>query len=147
MSLRGNDLDNAIEKELISMVAEGFDRSPITPKNVHTRLISKGIIAGKLSTLSTSTRKELINTYKRKQIEDVGGTYAVSLHKGSTQSKAAIISKNAELTDQVKLAQEQLAQNTKVMIDIVKSLKNSGTVANIERHLSPYLIRELNTDK
>lgn len=143
MALRGKELNTAIEAELILMVQEGYDRSPITPKNLHTRLLNNNIISGKLSTLSTADRKELIETYRNKQISEVGGTFAKSLYKGSTQSKASIISKNAQLTDQVKEAQEQLALNTKVLISIVTALKNSGTVANIERCLSPYLIREL----
>ncbi|ABZ76749.1 conserved hypothetical protein [Shewanella halifaxensis HAW-EB4] len=144
--LRGKALDTEIERELITMVAEGYDRSPITPTDVHRRLVNKGIVQGKLSTLSTSTRKELIEVYRNKQFDDVGGAYASSLRKGSTQSKAAIISKNAQLTEQVKQAQEQLAMNTKVLLSIVTSLKNSGTVANVERCLSPYLIRELKED-
>lgn len=147
MALRGKDLDKAIEKELILMVAEGYERSPITPINVYKRLINKSIIAGKVSTLSTNARKELIQMYSKKQFDEVGGTLASSLYKGSTKSKADIIAKNAQLTDQVKEAREQLALNTKVLLSIVKSLKNSGTVSNVERCLSPYLIRELKEDE
>lgn len=147
MEIRGKDLDKAVENELMLMVAEGYERSPIEPINVYNRLINKSIIAGKVSTLSTDTRKDLIQIYRKKQFDEVGGTLAASLHKGSTKSKADIIEKNAQLTDRVKEAKEQLALNTKVLLSIVKSLKNSGTVSNVERCLSPYLIRELKEDE
>ncbi|MUL16275.1 hypothetical protein [Aliivibrio fischeri] len=144
MTLRGKELDITIEKELILMVAEGYDHAPISNKSLYERLKSKGIINGKISTLTS--RKELITTYINKQMSEVGGTYGKSLSVGSKQSKASIIRRNAELTRQVMEAKEQVAINQSVLIQIVKTIKQSGSVSNIERLLSPTLIRELNKD-
>ena len=58
--MRGKELDTQIEHELQLMLIEGFDKSPISAKNLHARLKSKGIINGGLSTLSNIERRRLI---------------------------------------------------------------------------------------
>ncbi|PHM21965.1 hypothetical protein [Xenorhabdus budapestensis] len=47
--MRGKELDQFIEHELQLMLAERFDRSPISSKALHTRLKAKGIVKGGLS--------------------------------------------------------------------------------------------------
>lgn len=49
--MRGKELDTRIEHELQLMLVEGFDKSPISAKALHTRLKEKGILNGGLSTL------------------------------------------------------------------------------------------------
>ncbi len=44
--------------ELLAMEREGLEKSPIQPSTLHARLKAKGIINGKLNTLSTPVRKE-----------------------------------------------------------------------------------------
>lgn len=58
--MRGKELDTLIEHELQLMLIEGFDKSPISAKALHTRLKGKGILNGGLSTLSSLERKRLM---------------------------------------------------------------------------------------
>ncbi|HHO3306545.1 TPA: hypothetical protein ACRUOP_000659 [Escherichia coli] len=66
--MRGKELDTLIEHELQLMLAEGFDKSPISAKALHIRLKAKGIVNGGLSTLSSLERKRLIAAYVDQQI-------------------------------------------------------------------------------
>ncbi|EOR07613.1 hypothetical protein F896_01986 [Acinetobacter genomosp. 15BJ] len=66
--LRGKQLDEVIEQELQMMLVEGFEKSPISHKALHSRLRAKGYISGGLSTLSSAERKKLISLYISEQI-------------------------------------------------------------------------------
>lgn len=66
--MRGKELDTLIEHELQLMLAEGFDKSPISAKALHIRLKAKGIVNGGLSTLSSLERKRLIAAYVDQQL-------------------------------------------------------------------------------
>jgi hypothetical protein len=66
--LRGKQLDEVIEQELQMMLVEGFEKSPISHKALHSRLTAKGYISGGLSTLSSAERKKLISLYVSEQI-------------------------------------------------------------------------------
>lgn len=59
--IRGNELDKVIEDELQLMLMDGYEKSPISNKSLHERLIAKKYISGGLSTLSNPQRKSLIN--------------------------------------------------------------------------------------
>lgn len=48
--LSRKELDTLIEHELQLMLAEGFDKSPISAKALHIRLKAKGIVNGGLTT-------------------------------------------------------------------------------------------------
>ncbi len=47
--IRGKQLDEVIEQELQMMLVEGFEKSPISHKALHSRLNTKGFISGGLS--------------------------------------------------------------------------------------------------
>lgn len=66
--LRGKQLDEVIEQELQMILLEGFEKSPISHKALHSRLTAKGYISGGLSTLSSAERRELISMYISEQI-------------------------------------------------------------------------------
>lgn len=69
--LRGNELDKVIEDELQLMLVDGYEKSPISNKSLHERLVAKKYISGGLSTLSNSKRKNLINRYICAQISSL----------------------------------------------------------------------------
>lgn len=139
--LSGEELDNAIEAELRAMVREGYNTSPITNKSLHLRLKEKGIVSGAISTLTS--RKNIIEHYKKMQLDEVGGAFGDSARSGATKSRAELIKANAKLRVQVEEAQVMVAQNTMVLIEVIQAVKANGLHRNIERFLSPFLIREL----
>ncbi|MBW8185510.1 hypothetical protein [Shewanella nanhaiensis] len=141
MRLAGEALNDVIEKELREMVREGYSLSPITNKSLFDRLKKKGIISGSISTLTS--RKEIIETYKKMQLHEVGGTFGKSARSGATQSRLELIKTNAKLREQVDEARKQVADNTESLINIIQQIKMTGIQKNIERVISPYLIREL----
>ncbi len=141
MVLRGKKLDEAICEECEMMIREGFNRAPISNKTVYDRLLEKGVIAGKLSTLST--RKEMIAEFAKRQQETVGGNYGKSLKDNNNKSKSDLIKRNAELRDEIEHTKAQLRENTDALINIVRTIQSENLAQNIERALSPYLIREL----
>ena len=139
--LSGEELDAAIETELRAMVREGYNLSPITNKTLHSRLKEKGIISGAISTLTN--RKTIIKQYKKIQLNEVGGTFGASARSGATKSRAELIKANAVLRTQVEEAKNMVSQNTAVLLDVIQAIKANGLHKNIERFLSPFLIREL----
>ncbi|MGN5130073.1 hypothetical protein ACTG13_10555 [Aeromonas hydrophila] len=139
--LSGEALNEAIESELRAMVREGYQLSPISNKSLHIRLKEKGIITGAVSTLTS--RRDIIEHYKKMQLDEIGGTFGKSIRSGSTKSRAELIKSNASLRRQVEEAKSMVVQNTSVLIDIVHAVKAAGLHKNIERFLSPFLIREL----
>ena len=141
MALRGKKLDEAIRQECEMMIREGFKHSPISNKTVYERLLKSGVIAGKLSTLST--RKEMIAEFAKQQQEAVGGSYGKSLKDNNNKSRSDLIKRNAELRDEIEHTKAQLRENTDALINIVKIIESENLAQNIERALSPYLIREL----
>ncbi|WCE31121.1 hypothetical protein [Vibrio sp. SCSIO 43137] len=138
------EMDKKIEAELILMLTEGYDSAPITHKLLFERLKAKNVISSK-GTLTTRT--PIIELYKEKQIATVKGAFGESLAKGKNQTRAELIRRNAILTQEAKEAKEQLIINTTVLLSIVKNIKTQSIACNIERLLSPHLIRELNNNK
>lgn len=139
MPLRGSALDNYIERELVVMLAEGIENSPISPKALHKRLFNKGIIKGRLSTLSS--RKKLIAEYRTKQIERAGL---------SAQAKRALIKgRNKEYykdrykskCEKVDELESELSRNTAFLVDLLMELESKSTVP-IEHLLSPHLVKK-----
>lgn len=141
IKLSGEDLNEAIESELRAMVREGYSISPITNKSLHLRLKDKGIVSGSISTLTK--RKDIIEHYKQIQLNEVGGAFGESARSGATKSRAELIKANASLRLQVEEAERMVMQNTAVLIDVIQAVKSNGLHKNIERFLSPFLIREL----
>lgn len=77
------------------------------------------------------------------QLDEIGGTFGDSARSGATKSRAELIKTNATLRIQVEEAKDMVGQNTAVLLDVVQAIKTSGLHRNIERFLSPFLIREL----
>ncbi|WP_282177343.1 hypothetical protein [Vibrio nereis] len=138
--MKGAELTREIEKELIRMIDEGYQNSPISQASLAKRLIYKKVISGK-STLTS--RKDLIEQYAQKQIDALSGEFKKSAKQGSNQSRADLIRANAALRKEKAEAQKQVEQNTVVLINIIKYIRLKTKAQNIERVLSPHLIREL----
>jgi len=140
--MRGNDLDILIENELQMMIVEGFDRSPISPKALHARLKSKGVINGGLSTLSTITRKQLIMAYTANQLNSLNLKNKEKQQYVNRKTRDALIARNKQFQEELDELREQLSQNTRSVIEIVKAVK-MNTVIPVESLLAVHIIREL----
>ncbi len=142
--LRGKDLDARIELELLSMLDEGYEHSPITQSNLAKRLIAKNIISYK-STLTK--RKELIDKFTKEQQDTVVGSLSHTLKSTRSKSRKELEKANARLNDQVKESRKMIQQNTQCIISMMKTIRMQTKARNIERCLSPYLIRELHNSE
>lgn len=138
--LKGKALDTRIEHELIEMLNEGYERSPITQANLYRRLKDKELISSKATLTS---RKDLIETFAKEQIDSLQGTFGSSVKTSRSMSRKELETANANLTDQVKESRRMVQQNTTSILSMIKVIRAQTTVKNIERCLSPYLIREL----
>lgn len=141
-----NKLDLLVEDELLLMLAEGYEHSPISASSLHKRLIKKGIVKGSLSTLSTPNRKHLISIYKEQQLErsESSPEFQSLAQKGRTN--AALNSRIKDLKLQKSKLEEQLVENTEVLLKIVNEVRNK-TPIRVDHLLAPFLIRELIAQK
>ncbi|MGK5502442.1 hypothetical protein [Klebsiella pneumoniae] len=144
--MRGKELDTQIEHELQLMLIEGFDKSPISAKSLHSRLKSKGIINGGLSTLSSIQRKRLIAAYIDQQLSSLNLRPKEKQQYVNRKTRQALLGRNQQLQVENKELREQLAQNTLSLIEIVKAVK-LNTVIPVESLLAPHLIMELHERK
>ena len=92
--LSGEELNEAIETELRAMVREGYNVSPITNKALHSRLKEKRIVSGAISTLTS--RKHIIEHYKKMQLDEIGGTFGESARSGATKSRSELVKSNLD---------------------------------------------------
>ncbi|HDM8044640.1 TPA: hypothetical protein P0E04_002813 [Vibrio campbellii] len=138
--LKGIELDKIIEKELLLMCDEGFEQAPITQANLFRRLNTKGVI----NTRSTLTsRKRLIEAFAQEQKEAVSGLLGETLKKTASMKRSELEKANSRLLERVEESRKILQQNTQSIINMVKAIRLQTQTKNIERCLSPYLIREL----
>lgn len=144
--MRGQALDALIENELQLMLLEGFEKAPISAKALHTRLKTKGILGGGLSTLSTISRKHLIAAYIDQQLSPLNLRPKEKQQYVNRKTRQALLSRNKQLQDEVIEAHEHLARNIYSLIDIVKAVK-LNTMIPIESLLSEHMIRELQKNK
>lgn len=144
-TLKGQALDEAIENELILITNEGRVNQ-ITPIFVHKRLKSKKIIKGQVSTLSTPTRKALINKYNLQLLNGLGLNPVEEGLILSRNSKLAFIQRIKKLQSENYDLNEQLQKNTYIILTIIKMLKTQ-TRLPIEEVLSPYLLGKLKDDE
>lgn len=138
--LKGKALDTRIEHELLDMLSEGYERSPITQANLYRRLKNKGLIKSKATLTS---RKELIETFAKEQVGKLSGTFGESVKSSRSMTRKELETANANLTKQVRESRQMVQQNTACIMNMVKVIRAQTTVKNIERCLSPHLIREL----
>ena len=139
---RGESLDEAIEKELQLMLVEGFESSPISHKSLHERLISKQVIGGGLSTLSTLDRKNLIAHYVGEQLTPLKLRPKEKQQYINGKTRDALMSKNTQLQEEISFLKEQLAKNTISLINIINAVSMSTTIP-VERLVAPHVIREM----
>ena len=145
MTLRGRALDDAIEKELLTMLEEGFENSPISPSALHQRLVCKGIIRGGLSTLSKSTsleRHNLISYYIDKKLSPLNLKNKEKQQYINGRTREAFVSQNARLKEKIANLEDRLSENTMTLIAIIKEV-NSKTSVRTERIIAPHIIREM----
>ncbi|GKW27545.1 hypothetical protein AB6D34_14055 [Pectobacterium brasiliense] len=140
--MRGKELDTLIEHELQLMMIEGFDKSPISAKALHTRLKKKGILNGGLSTLSSLERKRLIAAYVDQQLNPLNLRPKEKQQYVNRKTRQALLARNQQLQTEINELRDQLAQNTTALIAIVKAVK-INTAIPIESLLAPHVIREL----
>ena len=140
--MRGKELNTQIEHELQLMLVEGFDKSPISAKALHTRLKAKGIVNGGLSTLSNFERKRLIAAYTDQQLSPLNLRPKEKQQYVNRKTRQALLGRNQQLQDENTELREQLAQNTMSLIEIVKAVK-INTVIPVESLLAQHVIREL----
>ena len=143
---RGKLLDEAIEKELQLMLAEGFETSPISHKALHNRLISKKIVSGGLSTLSTIERKNIIAHYIGEQLTPLKLRPKEKQQYVNGKTRDALTSKNAQLQTEIVSLKKILAENTTSLVKIINAVSASTTVP-VERLLAPHIIREMKDKK
>lgn len=144
--MRGQDLDALIENELQLMLLEGFEKAPISAKALHTRLKTKGILGGGLSTLSTISRKRLIAAYIDQQLSPLNLRPKEKQQYVNRKTRQALLSRNKQLQNELIEAHEHLARNIYSLIDIVKEVQ-LNTMLPIESLLSEHMIRELQKNK
>lgn len=140
--MRGTELDTLIEHELQMMLAEGFDKSPISAKALHTRLKAKGILNGGLSTLSTIERKRLISAYIDQQLKPLNLRKKEKQQFVNRKTRQALLARNKQLQEEIIELRAQLSQNIISLIEIVKTVK-INTVVPVEHLLATHVIREL----
>ena len=112
--LRGKELDQAIENELQLMLLEGYDKSPISHKSVHDRLVAKKHISGGLSTLSNLKRKSLISRYTAEQISALNLKTKDQQLFVNRKTRQALSNSNKDLQFQVETLEKQLHKNTEL---------------------------------
>lgn len=137
---RGSELDDVIEKELQMMLLEGYEKAPISHKLLHNRLSAKGHLSGGLSTLSTSNRKHIINTYQAKQIECLNLKSKDQQLFVNKKTRQALINTNKELRKQIDNIDIQMHQNTETLMDIIEEVKLK-TSLKIDHLLAPHLLK------
>ena len=138
--IRGNELDKVIEDELQLMLMDGYEKSPISNKSLHERLIAKKYISGGLSTLSNPQRKSLINKYISAQISSLNLKTKDQQLFVNRKTRQALSNSNKDLQYQVETLEKQLHKNTELLIRIVEEVKVKSNV-EIEHILARYLFK------
>ena len=143
---RGKLLDEAIEKELQLMLSEGFENSPISHKSLHDRLISKKIVSGGLSTLSTIERKNVIAYYIGEQLSPLKLKSKEKQQYVNGKTRDALMSKNAQLQAEIIELKGLLTENTISLVKIINAV-SMGTSIPVERRLLRMLLNTLKRGK
>lgn len=140
--LRGKELDEAIESELKLMLNEGIEKSPISNTALYNRLIAKGVIRGKLSTLSSPDRKALIQKYIREQLLPLDLNTKEQQQYVNNRTREALIQKNLEQKNEISELKSDLNKNSAALVEIINTVKLK-TNLRIDELLAPHLIPDL----
>lgn len=139
--LCGKQLDEVIEQELQIMLVEGFEKSPISHKALHSRLTAKGYISGGLSTLSSAERRKLISLYVSEQISPLNLKNKEQQLYVNKKTRQALTDTNKNLRIQIDDLESQLHQNTETLIDIIEEVK-LRTNLKVDHLLAPHLLKK-----
>lgn len=140
--LRGKELNTAIENELKLMLDEGIEQSPISNKALHDRLLSKGLIKGQLSTLSTPERKELIQKYIKEQLLPLDLNTKEQQQYVNNRTREALIQKNLEQKNEISELKSDLNKNSAALIEMINIVKLKTNVP-VDELLATFLIHDL----
>ncbi len=140
--LAGKELDQYIQNELLMMIREGLEKSPIQPSIVHARLVSRGIIKGGLSTLSVPHRKKMIEEAKQRQHNTSEFTDEEHENFSKGRVSKAYVQKAERYKQELDEFKEKYERNVLAVADIVHYV-DSVTPMKVEEVLGEYLVREL----
>tara|TARA_R110002050_G_scaffold56887_31_gene128038 strand:+ start:5690 stop:6118 length:429 start_codon:yes stop_codon:yes gene_type:complete len=128
---RSIKLNKAIEDELKIMLTLGFDKAPISATKLHERLLAKGVIKGKLSTLSS--RAGMIAEYRYQQMS----SNEIKEEKHVYGSKAYYKERNQKLIAEVSELNTKLNKNTTALIEIIRRVESQTPVKveDLVRHI------------
>lgn len=138
MSLQGEKLTQAIERELMLMLASGYEEALITPAALHKRLVAKTIIKGKLSSLSS--RRPLIDRYANLQMERAGLKSSREKNKEKRgRTRAGYKQRYEDRQAEIKALKSKLDGNMSTIIDLVRHIESASPVP-VEKLLAPHLL-------
>ncbi|UDQ77944.1 hypothetical protein LJQ72_10500 [Pectobacterium brasiliense] len=112
--MRGKELDILIEHELQLMMIEGFDKSPISAKALHTRLKEKGILNGGLSTLSSLERKRLIAAYVDQQLNPLNLRPKEKQQYVNRKTRQALLARNQQLQNEINELRDNFGEDERL---------------------------------
>jgi len=140
--LSGAKLDQLIESELLAMVREGLETSPIKAATLHRRLVTKGYVSGSLSTLSTAKRKTLIKEHQRRQLNQMNLEHdELDLLVEGRKANQTYLKMAKRMKHQRDEMKTELDLNTFALLDIINTIEVSTSI-KVEDLLSEHLIRE-----
>jgi len=141
--LCGHKLDQLIESELLAMVREGVEKSPIKAATLHLRLVIKGYVSGSLSTLSTDKRKTLIKEHQRRQLTQMNlERDELDLLVEGRKANQAYFKMAKRMKSERDEMKKELDLNTYALLDIINTVEVATSI-KVEDLLSKHLIREL----
>lgn len=138
--LRGRKLDEVIEHELQMMLIDGYEKSPITHKALHTRLVAKGYMSGGLSTLSFPERKVLISKYISQQISILNIKEKDQQLYVNKKTREALVNNNKGLRSEIEDLEKKLDRNIETLLDIIAEIK-LRTNLKVDHLLAPHLLK------
>ncbi|MFS1998817.1 hypothetical protein [Vibrio breoganii] len=144
--LSGKELDQYIQNELLMMVREGLEKSPITASTVHARLVTRGLIKGGLSTLSTAPRKKMIEDARQRQHNTSEFTDEEHENFAKGRVSKAYVQKADRYKEELNEFKKKYERNVLAVADIVHYV-DTVTPLKVEQLLAEDLIRELATAK
>ncbi len=123
---RSIKLDSAIEAELKIMVDLGIENAPISATTLHGRLKAKGVLKGKLSTLSTDDRKKMIAESLYQQMSDIEKDEDEDGPKYGTVGYYK--ARNQKLISDVSKLKTRLRANTAALTEIIRRVESQTPV-------------------
>ncbi|WP_319784194.1 hypothetical protein [Oceanisphaera sp. IT1-181] len=142
--ISGRELDVLIESELLAMEREGLEKAPITPTTLHSRLKSKGIVSGGVSTLSVPHRKHMIDKYRLRQHHLSNLTNDEIELVSNRRTSTAYINRANRIEKERDDWKDKYQENLFAVLDIIKTVQ-AATPIKVEDLLSPCLLRELHS--